>query len=139
MGPASRASHSFERSIARLPEIFDFVGAYLEDERIRESDRFPIQLAVEELFTNMVKYNATGAGEIRIEIARLDRDVNVSLIDFDTDRFDPRESPEVRTDAPIEERTPGGLGIHLVRRLVDRIDYTWNDRRGTTTVVKRLG
>jgi len=38
----------------------------------------------------------------------------------------------------LEERKPGGLGIHLVKRLVDHIDYEYADRNSTTTFIKNL-
>jgi anti-sigma regulatory factor (Ser/Thr protein kinase) len=59
-----------------------------------------------------------------------------------TDRappFDPKDAPMPRLDAPANERRPGGLGWHLIRELVDRIDYESDEARGNRlTLVKRF-
>ena len=47
--------------------------------------------------------------------------VEVSLTDFGVDRFDPRDAPPVDVDAPLEQRTPGGLGLYLVLKMVASI------------------
>ncbi len=132
------ADRRFPRDFSSLDEIFGFVNGLLAQRPVDSDTAYAVRLAVEELFTNMVKYNRDGRGEILIELKRLDDRIEVSLTDFDADRFDPRERDEVRTDLPIEERTPGGLGIHLVRKLIDRIDYEYEGRRSKTTFVKIL-
>ena len=134
---AGAVSRRFDRAISVVPEIAAFVREWFERERLGSAHLEPVQLAVEEVFTNMVKYSG-GKEHILIELCRSDSEVSVSLTDFDVDRFDIRATPEVNTAAPLESRRPGGLGIHLVKKLMDRIDYRYEDRCGTTTVVRRL-
>lgn len=87
----------------------------------------------------MVKYNATGESDIRIEMAVREHDLVVSITDFDTPRFDPAgEAPPVDVNRPLEERREGGLGIHLVKQMMDRIEYSHQNRTGTITLRKRL-
>ena len=133
-----RAHKSFPRSAACLPEIFDFMEAFFRRARIGESYQGGAQLAVEELFTNLVKYSVGGKQDIRIDMSTDGGRLIVSLTDFDVEPFDIRTVPDARTDLSLEERKPGGLGIHLVKRLVDRIDYEYADRNSTTTFVKNL-
>jgi anti-sigma regulatory factor (Ser/Thr protein kinase) len=98
-----------------------------------------LHLAVEELFTNMVKYNSGRSGEIDIEV-RTDEDrVGVVLIDRDTDPFDPSDVGPVDVDRPIEHRRRGGLGLHLVRSMVDTLDYQYRDREMRVSVSASLG
>ena len=52
--------------------------------------------------------------------------------------FDPNGAPEVDPATPILQRRAGGHGIHLVRRIADRIDYRRDARTNTITVTKRL-
>ena len=82
---------------------------------------------MEELFTNMVKYAKGSASPVRVEVAAVEGGVEVTLVDRDVERFDPTASPDVDIHAPIEERRPGGLGLHLIRRMVDAIDYRYSD------------
>jgi anti-sigma regulatory factor (Ser/Thr protein kinase) len=62
----------------------------------------------------------------------------MQLIDTGVDPFDPASLDTVNVDAPLEERVPGGLGIHLVRALVDDLAYAYADREMKVTVTKRL-
>jgi anti-sigma regulatory factor (Ser/Thr protein kinase) len=129
---------SFERDFRALGEIFEFTGRFAAAHRIDESLSFSIHLVVEELFTNMVKYN-TGAGHpIRIRLNADDRKLCVELVDEDVDPWDPDEAPDVRVDRPIEERRAGGLGLYLVRSIADKLTYEYENRRMKITVIKNL-
>ena len=56
--------------------------------------------------------------------------VEATLIDEGVEPFDPTTAPEVDVHLPLAERQPGKLGIHLVKRLVDSIEYAYRaDRR----------
>jgi len=134
----SRVEKSFPRSAACLPEIFEFMEAFFERSGIAEPHRNPTEFAVEELFTNLVKYSRGGTRDISIELTREADRLVVSLTDFDVEPFDIRSLPDAKVDLGLEERKPGGLGIHLVRRMVDQIDYRYEDGRSTTTFVKSL-
>lgn len=119
---------TFRRDMAELDRVFAFVAS--------ASDR-SIDLAVEEIFTNFVRHNASGAGEIEITLVRNDDDVEVRLIDPDTPPFDIHREPDV--NAPLEQRTPGGLGLYLTRKMMDRFDYSYENRVATITLRKRVG
>ncbi len=59
--------------------------------------------------------------------------MEVSLVDFDVERFDPTVAGQVNVEAPLEDREPGGLGIFLVLKMVDAINYDYHDRQSRTT------
>lgn len=132
------AGKRFARDFQSLREIFSFVEDFFVGDPLEPGDDHAIKLAVEELFTNMVKYNPGSSEGILLDLRRLDDRVEVSLTDFDTEPFDIRAASEVRTDRPIEERRPGGLGIHLIKKVIDRIEYEHAGRRGKTTFIKML-
>lgn len=121
------AHRLFERSFDSLPAIVAFTEDAFARERIDPSLRTVIDLAIEELFTNMVKYSTGSKADVRIEIAGIDRGVEVTLIDYDVDRFDVTARPDVDVSLPIEQRKPGGLGLHLIRRLLDSIQYEYSE------------
>jgi serine/threonine-protein kinase RsbW len=122
------ASHRlFQRSFDALPAIVDFTAEVFAREGIDPSLRTVIDLAIEELFTNMVKYSPGSKADVRIEIAGIDRGVEVTLIDYDVERFDVTAARDVDVSLPIEQRKPGGLGLHLIRRLLDFIEYEYQE------------
>jgi anti-sigma regulatory factor (Ser/Thr protein kinase) len=123
------ARQSFARSFASLEPIFALVQGACASAGAGEAERFAIEFTVEELFTNMVKYNPAGSGRIELIVQRTADALVCCLIDPDSDRFDVTAAPEVDIHMPVELRRPGGLGLHLVGRLVDSIKYDYSGRR----------
>ena len=74
----------------------------------------------------MVKYSTMSSAAVRIDLARIDGGVEVTLTDYDVEPFDVTQAPDVDIQLPIEQRKPGGLGLHLIRRLVDSIEYEYS-------------
>ena len=127
----------FKRSLESLDEISEALRTFFADNDARTEHLESVTLAVEELFTNMLKYGG-GTGDVLIAFVLEDGELSVGLTDFDVDEFDVTKAPEVDVDRPLSERQPGGLGIHLIKKMMDRIEYNYVDRRGTTTFFKRL-
>ncbi|MGH9806462.1 MAG: ATP-binding protein, partial [Terriglobia bacterium] len=100
-----------------------------------------VDLAVEELFTNMVKYSTTSDAAVRIDMMAVRGGVEVTMTDYDVEPFDITQSRNVDIKLPIEQRTPGGLGLFLIRRLVDDIAYEYSaeSRQSRITFRKTLG
>jgi anti-sigma regulatory factor (Ser/Thr protein kinase) len=96
-----------------------------------------VDLAVEELFTNMVKYSARSKTEVRIELTGIDGGVEVTLTDYDVDPFDVTKSPDVDVNRPLDQRRPGGLGLHLIRRLLDSVEYEYTEETRQSRITFR--
>lgn len=130
----------FKRETASIDELVRFVGEFFEAEAIDPSERFAVDFALEEIFTNLVKYNEDGVGDIEVGLSIRDGHLVLELVDFDSGEFDiGRDAPEIDIDLSLEERTPGGLGVHLVKRLMDRVEYKHEERTSTVTLFRRLG
>ena len=134
------AYRSFERSFDSIEDIFAFTSEAFAAQQIDAGLLPVIDLAVEELFTNMVKYSTMSRAAVRVDLARIDGGVEVTLTDYDVEPFDVTQAPDVDIELPIEQRRPGGLGLHLIRRLVDSIEYEYSaeDRQSRTTFRKTL-
>jgi len=129
---------SFERDFGALGDIFAFTQRFAEAHGLDEPLMYSINLVVEELFTNMVKYNTGGGREIAIRIDVLDGTLRIELVDDGVDPWDPNQAPAVKTDQPLEERKPGGLGLYLVRSIVDDLQYEYANRQMKVTAIKNL-
>jgi len=98
-----------------------------------------VNVAVEEIVTNVIKYAHTDGAEhpIEIRLAAADSAVTISVID-DGREFDPLAEPEPDLNAPIEERGIGGLGVHFVRKLMDAVEYRRDGGRNIFTMRKKV-
>lgn len=99
---------------------------------------YPIQLAIEELFTNILKYQPDGRSDVAVYLEITDNQLVIRLTDFDSEPFDLTKTEEVNTSEYIQKKKPGGLGIHLVKQMVDSLDYEYNNRTSTITLTKHL-
>ena len=129
------AEWTFPRSIAAVADLAGFTADVFASQRIDPRLLPRLDLILEELFTNMVKYGR-GGGPIRLALLKSARGVEATLTDPGADRFDPTQGPEVDTTLPLERRREGGLGLHLVRKLADAIEYEYEPqgRVGRTTI-----
>ncbi len=127
---------SFDRSLDSIADVYEFTESVLVSGDIGEALRFPVHLAMEELFVNMVRYYPDNDNAIQLDVDTSDGKVTVTMTDFNVDPFDVTQSRDVDIDAPLDERTPGGLGLHLIQTMVDNLQYDWEDRRSTIRFTK---
>lgn len=100
---------------------------------------YAVNLALDELVTNAVLYGYEKAdGEkIVVRIAMSEGELVASVEDRGR-AFNPLDFAPPPLDVPLADRSVGGLGIHLVRSLMDRLDYLRNDGKNMLTVRKRV-
>ena len=125
----------FGRSLDELKNIVSFTEEFFAQDEIDESVRYIVDLCVEELFVNMVTYDTETNSDILIEMNPNERGVEVIMTDFGVEKFDPRDAAAVDIDAPLDQRTPGGLGLFLVLKMVSSIHYEYRDRNSRITFI----
>lgn len=130
---------NFPRSIDALEQVFEYTRGFYDTEQVDADDRRVFDFCVEEIFTNLVKYNVSGVHDIELALERRGNLLVAELTDIDVEPFDVTRVPAVDITLPAGKRNPGGLGLHLVRRLVDDIDYDYTNRRSRITFTKSLG
>ncbi len=128
----------FKRTINSLEIIFNFIGEFAARYKLDKSISFAINLAVEELFTNMVKYRGNNPHDILINLTKETNKVIVSLTDYDVEPFDIGDAKAYDPTQTLEDRKPGGMGIHLVKKFMDEIDYKYQDGTSKITLAKYL-
>ena len=123
------AAQPFKRSIESVAEIYRFSEDIMSAANTDESIRFPVHLAMEELFVNLVSYNPGARRDILIEVEIAGSGVAVTITDHDAAEFDVTKERTVDTAASLRERKPGGLGLHLVQHMVDTLEYDYREGR----------
>lgn len=130
----------FPRRIEALAQVFEFTEAFCAQHgEITHDCALALDFAVEELFTNLVKYQP-GEAPVEIELCLEDgpqgradvamRAACVTITGPERHPFDPCVVPDASIDRPALERQPGGLGLHLVRRLVAGLEYRHDPQTG---------
>ncbi|HZT87887.1 MAG TPA: anti-sigma factor antagonist [Stellaceae bacterium] len=107
-----------------IPELAAVIEPFLEARRVPEDIVFRINMAVDELLTNAITYGYRDDARhlIRVNVAVADEVIDVNIED-DAVAFDPFERDEVDVSRDIEERQIGGLGIHLVKEMLQYANY----------------
>ena len=115
------------RDLSRMPEL---VAQFAEQHGLSEDVVFGMNVALDEMLSNIIKYGYTDDAihEIHIRLS-VSGAVLVAEIEDDGQPFDPCAAGPVDVDAPLEERQVGGLGIHIVRTLMAEVGYARVDGR----------
>jgi anti-sigma regulatory factor (Ser/Thr protein kinase) len=117
-----------------MPLVDSFVGVFVRDHGIAAGEASRILILLEELLTNLIKYgypDRPECGRAEIVLALNGGRLEIEFID-DGCAFDPLEGPPPDLEVPLETRTPGGLGLHILRSLTDEARY---ERRNGHNVI----
>ncbi|MDX9868619.1 MAG: ATP-binding protein [Kiritimatiellia bacterium] len=131
----------FPAKTENLPEVIGFVTAELESASCPGKARMQIELAVEEIFVNIANYAyRPEVGEATVRCA-VDNDPLQVVIQFlDQGKpYNPLAKKDADTSLPAAEREIGGLGILLVKKSMDSIDYEYRDGKNILTIRKKTG
>jgi anti-sigma regulatory factor (Ser/Thr protein kinase) len=98
-----------------------------------------LNLVLEELTANIIFYGYRGEGEhlIHIRLELMNQELRVQIED-EAEPFDPLQQRMPDIDRPLERRPIGGLGIFLVRQLMDELDYRRERGRNILTMKQRI-
>lgn len=130
-------------TIETKQEELDRVSAQIEDFGM-ESDWpldlvFKVNLVLEEIVINVINYGHDG-GQHAVDILLVTDDDALTIDILDDGRpFDPlHDAPQPDVDAELEDRKIGGLGIHIVRKLMDDVRYSRENGKNRLTMVKSI-
>ena len=106
---------------------------------LHEDVIFAFNLALDEVLTNTMSYGYedVGAHDIHVRL-RVRAGVVQAEVEDDGRAFNPLDVPPPNLDVPLEERPVGGLGLHIVRALMDDVEYRRDGTRNILTLRKRL-
>jgi serine/threonine-protein kinase RsbW/sigma-B regulation protein RsbU (phosphoserine phosphatase) len=126
-------SFAVVNDLSEIPRMAARVEEFCAARRISAKIVYRFNLSLDEVLTNIISHGLTqGRHEIAVSIA-LDDGNLVANVSDDGPAFDPLSAPAPDIRAPIEERKVGGLGIHLLRTLMDAVEYRRADGRNHLT------
>lgn len=132
----------FTAKFEYLDEIRDFVGGIATQGGFNEKDVYNIKLATDEAASNIIEhaYEGVSDGILEISCGLQETSIMIILVDHG-ESFDPSEVPLPNLKADLSERKVGGLGIYLMRKLMDGVHYEADTKnnRNTLTLIKRRG
>ena len=124
-----------------IPELTEAIERELEDFGCPMRARMQLDIAIDEIFSNIARYaygGKDGEAEVILEITEEPKAVRLTFADSG-EPFNPlmKDDPDVTLSA--EERKIGGLGIFLVRKTMDKMEYSYKDGRNILSIEKLLG
>lgn len=126
----------------RLEEIERLAGiveSFSAKHHLPDAVAFAFNLSLDELVTNVILYGFDDVQDHTIDVRlTLDKGVMHAEIRDDARAFNPLDVPTPNLDAPIEERRIGGLGIHIVREMMDKVSYEREGGRNILRLSKRV-
>jgi len=132
-------SITLTNDIQQVPQLADFVDMVCEEVGMDMAVAIQMNLAMEEAVVNVMSYAypADTVGDVTIEAVTIADQLQFTITDCGTP-FDPTAKEDVDTTLSAEERPIGGLGIHLVRQLMDSITYERIDGKNVLTLRKKF-
>jgi anti-sigma regulatory factor (Ser/Thr protein kinase) len=132
-------SVQFAAKFEYLDEIREFVGAIARKEGFSDKDVYNIQLATDEAASNIIEhaYENQPNGTLQLSCGVKAGVMTIILVDHG-ESFDPSEVPLPDLEADLSDRKIGGLGIFLMRKLMDEVRYEPRpDKSNVLTMTKR--
>ena len=129
----------FAAKFEYLDEIREFVGAIARAGGFSDKDVYNIQLATDEAASNIIEhaYEKISSGVVELSCGVQNDQITIVLIDRG-ESFDPSEIPLPDLKADLSNRKIGGLGIFLMRKLMDEVHYEARaDKSNVLTMTKR--
>ena len=132
---------TIDATVENMDMVVDFVNENLENLGCNMKAQVQIDIAIDELFGNIVRYAYNpdvGSATVQIEPDGEDSAcVIITFMDHGVP-YNPLERPDPDVTLSAEERTEGGLGIYLVKKSMDGVEYDYKDGQNILRVKKRI-
>jgi anti-anti-sigma factor len=138
---AKRQTIELVSELAELARAAAFVNAFCAGLPASTGDVSALHLAAEELITNVIThgYGEGRRGPVTLTLESIVPDRVRLTVSDEADAYNPLANPAFDTGMPLEARPVGGLGIHLVRQLMDACVYERREERNVFGTERRLG
>lgn len=128
-----------DNNINELATAMAALGEFAASSQLDQSATHAAEVVLDEMLSNIIRYGGVGPslGPIILELDKEGDSLVIRISDCGVP-FNPFDRPPPDLDLPLEEREPGGLGIHLVRNFMDECGYEYSDNRNIVTMRRTL-
>lgn len=127
---------TLHNDIYQIPQLAEFVETIAQEKKLDHSLTMDLNLALEEAVSNVMLYAYPKGADGLVEVeALLDKNKLTFILSDSGKAFDPTAAPKADITASADERPIGGLGIHLVRTIMDAVSY---QRKGGKNLLKMI-
>lgn len=133
--PQSVFSKKFLAKKENLNEVQDFIVSSIKGD-LSVKDKNELLIVAEEIFINIASYSYEGIGYCGVDVD-YENDVLTLVFTDNGVKFNPLEKEDPNTKQKAEERQIGGLGIYMVKNLMDKVYYEYKDGKNILTLIKR--
>ncbi len=130
---------SVDSSTQHLSEVRDFVAVHAQKFGLSEKEISEIRLAVDEAYTNIIKhaYKNRPSNPVTIEVGTDSKKIWISILDHG-ESFKPEEYKAPDILKRIKNKQRGGMGVFLIQKLMDKVDYNRKGDMNEIRMVKNL-
>ena len=125
--------------IQQIPQLAEFVETIAEEKNLDQALAMSLNLALEEAVTNVILYAYPNGIDGLVDIEAFIREDCLEFILSDSGKpFDPTAAPDADITLGVDERSIGGLGIYLVRNIMDTVSYRYENGKNILTMIKKI-
>ena len=127
----------FRADVLELDNVLSYVHSVI-DKKISKKQSMKLDVVIEELFVNIAKYAYDDAGDVLIEVLFDKNKLIITFVD-EGNPFNPLERDDPDTSLSSDERQIGGLGIYMVKKMMDKVKYEYKDNKNILIIEKKFG
>ena len=131
---------TFPTTFDILDEIRTFVGNQAREAGFNAKDIYSVQLAADEAASNVIEHAYEGKpnGMFKVSCELREGRLIITILDHGK-AFDPSQVEEPDLKADLSDRKIGGLGVYMIRKLMDEVRYESTQAGNRLTMIKRKG
>ncbi len=135
-----RISLVLKNNLAELERLATEVTGWCSRQSLSEDVEYQLNLVLDEVVSNVIRhgYRDQRPHEIRVDLDFREGELRIRVED-DGVHFSPLQAPPPDITKPINERRVGGLGLYMVRQIMDSLDYRRENGRNSLVMTKRVG
>ncbi len=136
---AARVELWLDNRLEEIGRLVDTLQGFLDEHGLPATLGHRLAVVFDELLSNTINYGYPqgGAHQIRVLVELSGRTISI-LIEDDAVEFNPLDAPEPDLELGVEDRPIGGLGVHLVRTLMDSVSWSRDNGRNRLALAKTI-